>query len=81
MAKVTIFYASVSPMAYDVKEITKMKFDEAVAFFKKDEIGCCRTWIKELNTKASAEYLFHPDGAEYGDGSDCLFMWVKVENV
>lgn len=81
MAKVTIFYASVSPMAYDVRKFAKMNFDEAVEFFEKDDVGCCTTRFKELSTKVPAEYLFHPEGAEQGDGSDCLFMWVKVENV
>lgn len=81
MAKVRIFHASVNPEYYDVKALTMMKFDEAVDFFENDTLKACTRSIVDYPYPINAEHCFFPEGANYGDTSDCLLVWVKVENV
>lgn len=79
MAKIKIFHASVAPLCYDLKKIATMDFDEAVEFFKNDEVGCCTTDIDYIDTTCNGQYIFHADGVFNGDGSDTMFNWIKVE--
>lgn len=79
----TIFYASVNPSYYDkevLNALTKMKFDEAVDFFEKDTIGACTTKTIESTCSPKDEMRFFSDGADYGDTSDSLFLWIKFSN-
>ena len=77
--KVMILSASVSPMAYDLKEIASLTYDAAKKFFENDEIGCCT--VKEFEVDQAMEYemCFHADGIP-SDGSDTMFNWLKVIN-
>lgn len=79
MARIRIFYASVNPEHYDIKAIAKMSFDEAVEFFKNDEIKCCLTGMHTVNDTVPSETRIHADGVDGGDGSDTMFNWVKVD--
>ena len=79
--KVTIFSASVNPSYdYDLVNIGQMSYDEAVEFFKNDKIGACSCHTREVNLTKPNEFKFCADGAIFGDGSDTLFVWTKVEN-
>ncbi len=78
MSKVTILHASVNPSYYDVKALTKMNFDEAKDFFEKDTLQACSCAYTELSSPIEAEKFFFPEGANFGDTSDCLLVWVKV---
>lgn len=80
MAKMTIFYASVNPSYYDVEALTKMKFDEAVDFFEKDTLGACTTKTIESTCSPKDEMRFFSDGADKGDTSDSLLLWIKFSN-
>jgi hypothetical protein len=76
---VTIFSASVNPSYdYDLIKIAKMSYDEAVEFFKNDNIGACSCHEYVVNTTKPNEFGFCADGADYGDGSDTMLVWVKV---
>lgn len=75
---VKIFSASVNPNYYDLVEIGKMSFEKAVEFFKKDTIGACSVNMREVDATKPSEMMFCADGADYGDGSDTMFVWVKV---
>jgi len=78
--KVQIFSASVCPSYdYDLVTIGKLSFDEAVDFFKnEDEIGACSYHMREVDLSKPNEFSFCADGADYGVGSDTMFVWVKV---
>jgi len=79
---VKIFHASVNPSYYDLVEIGKMSYDDAVKFFENDTIHCCNVYEREVDTLKPNEFKFSCDGADGGDGSDTMFVWVKVtENV
>jgi len=79
--KVTIFSASVNPSYdYDLVNIGQMSYDEAVEFFKNDKIGACSCHTHEVDLTKPNEFKFCADGASFGDGSDTLFVWTKVEN-
>lgn len=76
---VKMFSASVNPSYdYDLVKIGKMSYDEAVEFFKNDKIGACACYEHEVDTTKSDEFKFAADGAYFGDGSDTMFVWVKV---
>ena len=82
MLKVFIFSASVNPESgYDLVSISRMGYDDAVEFFKNDTIGCCNCIERELDLSKSNEFGFCADGANFGDGSDTMFVWTKVINV
>ena len=78
--RVQIFSASVNPSYdYDLVTIGKLSFDEAVDFFEnEDEIGACSCNMREVELSKPNEFSFCADGANYGDGSDTMFVWVKV---
>ena len=80
--KVQIFSASVNPYyeyEYDLVAIGKMSFDEAVDFFdNEDEFGACTHHLYEVDLSKANEFSVCADGAECGDGSDTMFVWVKV---
>lgn len=80
--KVTIFSASVNPSYYyDLEKIGKMSYDRAVEFFtKEDTIGACAYHFHEVDLTQPNEFFFCADGANYGDDSDTMFVWTKVEN-
>lgn len=78
--KVQIFSASVNP-SYDYNLVTigKMSFDEAVDFFENDDKICaCSCHMREVELSKPNEFSFCAEGANYGDGSDTMFVWVKV---
>lgn len=78
--KVQIFSASVNPSyGYDLVTIGKMSFDEAVDFFENgDKICDCSCNMREVDLSKPNEFSFCAEGANYGDGSDTMFVWVKV---
>ena len=77
--KVQIFSASVNPFDYDLVTIGKLSFDEAVDFFEnEDEFRACSYNMREVELSKPNEFSFCADGANYGDGSDTMFVWVKV---
>ena len=79
--KVTIFSASVNPSYdYNLTEIGGLSYDEAVNFFDNDEIGACSCYEREVDISKPNEFMFCADGANFGDGSDTMFVWVKVKN-
>lgn len=79
--KVTIFSASVNPSYdYNLVEIGRMSYEEAVNFFKEDKIGACSCHTREIDLTKPNEFSFCADGANFGDGSDTMFVWVKIEN-
>lgn len=80
--KVTIFSASVNPSyGYNLIEISRMSYDRAVEFFtKEDTIGACAYHFHEVDLTQPNEFFFCDDGANYGDGSDTMFVWTKVES-
>lgn len=55
-----------------------MTYDEAVEFFKNDTIGACACYESIVDQSKPNEFRFACDGAFFGDGSDCMFVWVKV---
>lgn len=76
---VKIFSASVNPSyEYDLVKIGKMSYDEAVEFFKNDNINACSVRERVVDSTKPNEFSFCADGADYGDGSDTMFVWVKV---
>lgn len=80
--KVKILSASVNPSCeyYDLGKIGKMKYDDAKKFFANDKIGACSVHEHDVNLSSENEFMFCADGADYGDGSDTMFNWLKVEN-
>jgi len=77
--EVKIFFASVNPSYdYNLEEIAKMAYDEAVEFFKNDTIGACSYYENVFDQSKPNEFKFACNGAIFGDGSDCMFAWVKV---
>ena len=77
--KVQIFSASVNPSYdYDLVTIGKLSFDEAVEYFENDGIGACSCNLREVDITKPNEFSFCADGADYGVGSDTMFVWVKV---
>ena len=80
--KVTIFSASVNPSYdYDLINISQMSYDEAVSYFRnEDKIGACSCNEREVDITKPNEFMFSADGANYGDGSDTMFVWIKVGN-
>lgn len=77
--KVQIFSASVNPSYdYDLVAISKMSFDQAVEYFKNDTIGACSCVMREVDLSKPNEFSFCAHGANYGDGSDTMFVWAKV---
>lgn len=77
--EVKIFSASVNPSYdYNLEQIGKMTYDEAVEFFKNDTIGACVYHENVVDQSKPNEFKFASDGAFFGDGSDCMFVWVKV---
>lgn len=77
--KVQIFSASLNPSYdYNLENIGKLSFDEAVEYFKNDGIGACSCNLREVDMTKPNEFSFCADGADYGDGSDTMFVWVKV---
>lgn len=80
--KVTIFSASVNPSCgYNLIKISRMSYDRAVEFFtKEDTIGACAYHFHEVDLTQPNEFFFCADGANYGDGSDTMFVWTKVES-
>lgn len=79
--KVQIFSASVNPSdsyGYNLVGISMMTFDQAVEYFKNDTIGACYCKLREVDLSKPNEFSFCADGADYGDGSDTLFVWTKV---
>ena len=79
--KVTIFSASVNPSYYyELEKFGKMSYDRAVEFFtKEDTIHACTYYFHEIDLSEPNEGFFCSDGANYGDGSDTMFVWYKVE--
>lgn len=79
--KVRIYSASVNPSYdYNLQEIGQMCYDEAKNYFKNDKIGACSCHEREVNITKPNEFMFCADGADCGDGSDTMFVWVKVMN-
>ena len=77
--RVQIFSASVNPNGYyDYAAISKMSFDEAVEFFRCEDVGACTCKLNEIDLTKPNEFCFFADGAEVGDGSDTMFVWTKV---
>lgn len=77
--KVKIFSASVNPsFDYNLEQIGKLSFDEAVEYFENDRICACSCNLREVDITKPNEFSFCADGANYGDGSDTMFVWVKV---
>lgn len=77
--EVKIFFASVNPSYdYNLEQIGKMTYDEAVEFFKNDTIGACSYYENVFDQSKPNEFKFACNGAIFGDGSDCMFAWVKV---
>ena len=77
--KVKIFSASVNPsFDYNLEQIGKLSFDEAVEYFENDNICACSCNLREVDITKPNEFSFCADGADYGDGSDTMFVWVKV---
>ena len=77
--KVKIFSASVNPSYdYNLVQIGKMTYDEAVEFFKNDTIGACECHEYVVDQSKPNDFKFASDGAFLGVGSDCMFVWVKV---
>ncbi len=77
--EVKIFSASVNPSYdYNLEQIGKMTYDEAVEFFKNDTIGACACYESIVDQSKPNEFRFACDGAFFGDGSDCMFVWVKA---
>ena len=77
--KVTIFSASVNPSYdYNLEQIGKMTYDEAVEFFKNDTIGACACYESIVDQSKPNEFSFCSVGAFFCDGSDCMFVWVKA---
>ena len=77
--EVKIFFVSVNPSYdYNLEEIGKMAYDEAVEFFKNDTIGACSYYENVFDQSKPNEFKFACNGAIFGDGSDCMFAWVKV---
>ena len=77
--EVKIFSASVNPSYdYNLEEIGKMAYDEAVEFFKNDTIGACSYYENVFDQSKPNEFKFACNGAIFGNGSDCMFAWVKV---
>ena len=77
--KVKIFSASVNPsFDYNLEQIGKLSFDEAVEYFENDSICACSCNLREVDITKPNEFSFCADGADYGDGSDTMFVWVKV---
>ena len=80
--KVQIFSASLNPFYfydYDLVTISDMSFDEAVDLFENDDKFS--TWthhLYEVDLSKANKFSFCADGAEYGDGTDTMFVWVKV---
>ena len=77
--KVTILSVSLSPMAYDFNEICGLSYDEAKAYFEKDEIRCCNVREFMVDQTKENEVRFHADGLPT-DASDTVLNWLKVEN-
>lgn len=78
--KARILSVSLSPAAYDIREIAKMTFDEAKSFFESDTIGCCNYRDFVIDMSKVGETRFHADGVYEGDGSDTVLNWLKVYN-
>lgn len=78
MAKVTVIYLSVNPSFYDVQKLAKLSFDEAKKFIENDTIVACSHKVVELDLTKSADYKYCPDGADLGDWTDSLLMWIRV---
>ena len=77
--KVKIFSASVNPsFDYNLEQIGKLSFDEAVEYFENDSICACSCNLREVDITKPNEFSFCADGANCGDGSDTMFVWVKV---
>ena len=77
--KVILLYVSLNPEYYDLKRIAQFTFDEALEFCKTDQM-CAMAWgTKEINITEPQVFAFHADGVEYGDGTDTMFNWLKVE--
>ena len=78
--KVQIFSVSMNPhYGYDLVSIAKLSFDDAVSYFEKeDKIGACSYKLRDVDLSKSNEFSFCADGAEYGDGTDTMFVWTKV---
>ncbi len=75
--KVKILSVSINPLYYNLNEIVNLSYNEAVEFFKKDEIKCCS--VREINLDLTREHeiKFHADGLP-SDTSDTTLNWVKV---
>lgn len=77
--KVQIFSASANTnYDYDLVNIGKLSFDEAVEYFKNDGIGACVCKMREVDLSKPNEFFFCADGANIGVGGDAMFVWVKV---
>lgn len=78
MAKVTVIYLSVNPSFYDVQKLAKLSFDEAKKFIEDDTIVACSHKVVELDMTKFADYNYCADGADLGDWTDSLLMWIRV---
>jgi len=63
---------------YNLENISKLSFDKAVEYFDNDGIGACSCHLHEVELSKPNEFSFCADGANFGDGSDTMFVWVKV---
>lgn len=78
MKKINVLYLSVNPSYYDIEKIAKANYDEAKEFAENDKTGAFAFHEYTIDADKAGEYKYCADGADYGDGSDTLFMWIKV---
>ena len=74
MARIRIFHASLNPQYYNVLELSKLTFDEAVEFFEKDGNNCCTTGMYTVNDSVPNEDTLHTVVQE-----DTMLNWIKVD--
>lgn len=79
--KTTILAISIAPSFYDadfIKSLATMDYDTARATMEKDEIRACSTYEYVVDTTKENQMKFCCDGAEQGDTTDTMFVYVKV---
>ena len=79
--KTTILVISIAPSFYDadfIKSLATMDYDTAKATMEKDEIHACSIYEYVVDTTKENQMKFCCDGAEQGDTTDIMFVYVKV---
>ena len=80
MSRIRILHASVNDMYYDIQALAQMSYYEAKHYFDyEDKFGACSVGEITVDDSRPNEFTFHADGVAFGDGSDTMLNWCKVD--